>query len=192
MKKKIILKIILIIFALILTFFLFSKILIQNEKDKNLKKIEKFEKKTAQSNTIKDVNYKARDLNGNEYSIYAKEGEIDLSDKDIIILKDIESIIKLTDLSIIKIKSNYGKYNIINHDTNFYKNVYVIYNENNITAEYLEFSLQRNLMLISDDVIFSNLKNRIKADVVKMNLKTKDTEIFMYDKNELVKIINNN
>ena len=83
MKKKIILKIILIIFALILTFFLFSKILIQNEKDKNLKKIEKFEKKTAQSNTIKDVNYKARDLNGNEYSIYAKEGEIDLSDKDI-------------------------------------------------------------------------------------------------------------
>ena len=192
MKKKIILKIILIIFTLILSYLLFSNIFRNKEKDKDLKKIEDLEKKIVQSNTIKDVNYKAIDLNGNEYSIYAKEGEIDLSDKDIIILKNIESTIKLTDLSIIKIKSNYGKYNIINHDTNFYKNVYVIYNENKITAEYLEFSLQRNLMLISDDVIFSNLKNRIKADVVKMNLKTKDTEIFMYDKNELVKIINNN
>ena len=192
MKKKIILKIILIIFTLILSYLLFSNIFRNKEKDKDLKKIEDLEKKIVQSNTIKDVNYKAIDLNGNEYSIYAKEGEIDLSDKDIIILKNIESTIKLTDLSIIKIKSNYGKYNIINHDTNFYKNVYVIYNENKITAEYLEFSLQRNLMLISDDVIFSNLKNKIKADVVKMNLKTKDTKIFMYDKNELVKIINNN
>ena len=192
MKKKIILKIILIIFTLILSYLLFSNIFRNKEKDKDLKKIEDLEKKIVQSNTIKDVNYKATDLNGNEYSIYAKEGEIDLSEKDIIILKDIESTIKLTDLSIIKIKSNYGKYNIINHDTNFYKNVYVIYNENKITAEYLEFSLQRNLMLISDDVIFSNLKNKIKADVVKMNLKTKDTKIFMYDKNELVKIINNN
>ena len=192
MKKKIILKIILIIFVLILSYLLFSNIFRNKEKDKDLKKIEDLEKKIVQSNTIKDVNYKATDLNGNEYSIYAKEGEIDLSEKDIIILKDIESTIKLTDLSIIKIKSNYGKYNIINHDTNFYKNVYVIYNENKITAEYLEFSLQRNLMLISDDVIFSNLKNKIKADVVKMNLKTKDTKIFMYDKNELVKIINTN
>ena len=191
MKKKTILKIILIIFILILSYFSFSKIFINKENDKDLKKIENFEKKTTQSNTIKDVNYKAIDLNGNEYSIYAKEGEIDLSDKDIIILKNIESTIKLADLSIIKIKSNYGKYNIINHDTNFYKNVYLIYKENKITGEYLEFSLQRNLMLISDNVIFSNLNNQIKADVVKMNLKNKDTKIFMYNKNELVKIISN-
>ena len=191
MKKKIILKIILIIFTLILSYLLFSNIFRNKEKDKDLKKIEDLEKKIVQSNTIKDVNYKAIDLNGNEYSIYAKEGEIDLSDKDIIILKNIESTIKLTDLSIIKIKSNYGKYNIINHDTNFYKNVYLIYKENKITGEYLEFSLQRNLMLISDNVIFSNLNNQIKADVVKMNLKNKDTKIFMYNKNELVKIISN-
>lgn len=192
MKKKNTLKIIVIIFILILSFFLFSKIFVSPKKIVDIKKIEDLEKKNIQSNTIKDVKYNAIDLSGNEYSLYAREGEIDISDKDIILLKDIESTIKLSDLSIIKIKSDYGKYNIINHDTIFNKNVYVRYKENKITGEYLDFSLKRNLMLISDNVIFSNLRNKMQADVVKMNLKTKDTKIFMYNNKELVKITSNN
>ena len=192
MKKKNNVKIILTIFLLILSFFLFSKIFVDPKKNVEIKKIESLEKKIVQSNTIKDVKYNAIDLSGNEYSLYAREGEIDILDKDIILLKNIMATIKLSDLSIIKIRSDYGKYNIINHDTIFNKNVYASYKENKITGEYLDFSLQRNLMLISENVIFSNLNNKMKADVIKMNLKTKDTKIFMYNNNELVKITGNN
>ena len=37
-------------------------------------------------------------------------------------------------------------------------------------------------MIISKNVIFTNLKNILKADVIEMNIKTKDTKIFMYEK----------
>lgn len=192
MKKKIILKIISIIFILTLSFFLFSKIFINPKKVGNLEKITETEKKIIQSNIIKDVNYKARDLSGNEYSLYAKEGEINLSNKDFVLLKDIISTIKLSDLSIITITSDFGKYNIINHDTIFNKNVYVVYEENKINGEYLDFSLQRNLISISEKVVFSNFNNTMRADVIEINLKTKDAKIFMKDDNELIKIISKN
>jgi len=39
-------------------------------------------------------------------------------------------------------------------------------------------------------VVYTNLENVLKADVVEMNLKTKDTKIFMYKNNEKVNIKN--
>ena len=37
-------------------------------------------------------------------------------------------------------------------------------------------------MIISKDVVYNNLKNTLKADVIEINIKTKDTKIFMYEK----------
>ena len=153
MKKKNTLKIIVIIFILILSFFLFSKIFVSPKKIVDIKKIEDLEKKNIQSNTIKDVKYNAIDLSGNEYSLYAREGEIDISDKDIILLKDIESTIKLSDFSIIKIKSDYGKYNIINHDTIFNKNVF-----HNIRFIFIIF-IQIFFLLIYYNMVNNNQLN---------------------------------
>ena len=49
----------------------------------------------------------------------------------------------------------------------------------------MDFSLERNSMIISKDVNYSNLENILKADVVEINIKTKDTKIFMYDKKKI-------
>ena len=43
-------------------------------------------------------------------------------------------------------------------------------------------------MIISKNVIYTNLENILKADVVEINLKTKDSKIFMYEKNKKVNI----
>ena len=43
-------------------------------------------------------------------------------------------------------------------------------------------------MIISKNVIFTNLTNSLKADVIEMNIKTKDTKIFMYENNKKVNI----
>ena len=61
-----------------------------------------------------------------------------------------------------------------------------------ITGEYLDFSLQRNLMIISKDVIYTNIKNILKADVVEIDIKTKDTKIFMHGEEEKVNIKSKN
>ena len=36
-------------------------------------------------------------------------------------------------------------------------------------------------MVISKNVIYSNLDNVLNADVIETNIKTKDTRIFMYE-----------
>ena len=91
----------------------------------------------------------------------------------------------------IKITSDFGKYNILNYDTIFNQNVVSIYLDNKITSEYLDFSLTRNSMIITRDVIFTNTENTLKADVVEMNIETKDTKIFMFDNKRKVNIQNN-
>ena len=43
-------------------------------------------------------------------------------------------------------------------------------------------------MLISRNVVYSNNDNTLKADVMEMNIKTKDTKIFMYEYGKKVNI----
>ena len=45
-------------------------------------------------------------------------------------------------------------------------------------------------MIVSKNVVYQNLNNSLKADVVEMNIKTKDTKIFMYEKDKQVNIKN--
>ena len=47
-------------------------------------------------------------------------------------------------------------------------------------------------MIISKNVIFTNLTNALKADVIEIDLKTKDTQIFMYENNKKVNIKSKN
>ena len=77
------------------------------------------------------------------------------------------------------IVSDFGKYNSDNFDTIFSKNVLISYLDNKINSEYLDFSMNRNTMVISKNVIFNNLKNILEADVIEMNLKTKDIQLLM-------------
>ena len=88
----------------------------------------------------------------------------------------------------IEISSDFGKYNIDNYDTIFSKNVIITYLDNKIKGEYLDFSLEKNLLIISKGVILKNNKNSLKADVVEMNIKTKDVKIFMYEENKKINI----
>ena len=43
-------------------------------------------------------------------------------------------------------------------------------------------------MIVSKNIIYTNLENILKADVIEMNIETKDTKIFMYEKEKKVNI----
>ena len=147
---------------------------------------------TVNSNIIKDVKYTSRDVSGNEYVITASEGEIDFSDSNIIFLTDVYATIILKNSNVITISSSYGKYNSNNFDTIFSKNVIINYLDNKITGEYLDFSPKRNSMIVSKNIVYTNLKNILKADVIEIDLKTKDTKIYMYENKKKVKIQSKN
>ena len=194
MKKKIFLKIVLILSLIIITWFVYSEYF-KEDKSKLSKPVnptsEIEEDAVYNSNIIKDINYTSRDLKGNEYILIAKEGEIDLDNSDIIFLTDVTAYIKLVKNSeLIVITSNYGKYNTINYDTIFSKNVKIDYVDNIITGDYLDFSMMKNLLIVSRNVVYKNLENTMKADVIELDTTTKDTKIFMYNSNEQVNVTN--
>ena len=159
-----------------------------NKNDKKDVSLKKIEENIYSSNIIKGVKYSSIDLNGNEYIITASTGEIDFKNTDIIFLKDVKAIIILKDNDKITITSNFGKYNITNFDTIFSKNVVVNYLQNKINGEYLDSSFDRNSLIISKNVVYKNEKNILKADVVEVDINTKDTKIFMYEKEKKVNI----
>ena len=39
-------------------------------------------------------------------------------------------------------------------------------------------------MIMTRDVVYTNLDNILQADVIEIDLKTKDTKIFMYEENK--------
>ena len=176
--------------TLLITLILYSKYFKEKEvsKEKNII----IEEKVYKSNIIKDVNYTTKDKDGNEYIINANQAEIDYSDANILFLTDVKAFIKLSNSEIITITSDYGKYNAENFDTIFSKNVLINYLENKINGEYLDFSYMRNSMIISKKVVFTNIENILEADVIEINIKTKDTKIFMYENEKKVNIKSKN
>ncbi len=189
MKNKIVWTIYVIFFFSIL-FFLYFKVIKKDKLNKTAQKLK--EDIIYNSNIIDNVNYKYKDNDNNEYTINAVRGEIDFTNDDVIYLTTVTALIKLNDGNIINITSDYGKYNTKNYDTIFSKNVKIEYLENKIIGEYLDFSMQRNSMIISRNVVYTNLENILKADVVEININTKDTKIFMYGKNKKVNVKSRN
>ena len=171
-----------IIFLIVINSKIFEK------KDTTLIKPQELKNEVYSSNKISDVKYTTKDADGNEYIITATEGEIDYTNTNFIYLTNIEATIKLINSDDISITSDYGKYNSGNFDTIFSKNVIINYLNNEITGEYLDFSLERNSLLMTKKVVYSNLENILKADALEMNLKTKDTRIFMYENQKKVNI----
>jgi len=188
--KKIFIIFFIFIFTFLASFLIFKKFF-EKKETLNLN-VSLPEENISNSNIIENVNYTSKDTQGSEYTINASKGEIDYSNSNILYLTNVYAIIKLKNSEKITISSDYGKYNSDNFDTIFSKNVIIKYLNNKITGEYLDLSLERNLMIISKKVIYNNLNNLLKADVIEINLKTKDTKIFMYENEKKVKITNQN
>jgi len=190
MKIKIIWVIIIFILTVLILILHFKDF--QNKKKVQIKKSNTTTFLKSNSNTFVDVKYSSEDSKGNKYIIEAKNGEIDISNPNIIFLTEVNALIELNNSNNIKIKSDYGKYNSDNLDTIFSKNVIITYLKNQINGEYLDFSIRRNSMIISRDVIYENIENILKADVVEIEIDTKNTKIFMYDKKKKVNIQSKN
>ena len=184
MKKKLFLSFFISSFIIFFSYYYFTKI----SKNKESEIVNKTDEITYTSNIIKNVNYSSKDAKGNEYIVDAEEGEIDYSNPNIIYLKNVKALIKLKNSNNINITSNFGKYYTNNYDTIFSKNVIITYLNNKINGEYLDFSIGRNSIIISKNVTYNDTKNILKADVIDMNIETKDTKIFMYENQKKVNI----
>ena len=191
MNKKKILKIFLVLLVLIILLILFLRFFNENKKNEKIN-LDVSKQNNIESNLIKGISFFSKDKKGNEYILKAEEGEVDLSNDKIIYLKKITAQVVLNNSEDIIIISDFGKYNIENYDTIFSKNVLIKYLDSRISSNYMEFSINKSLMTITNNVIYSNNDNLLKADAVEFNTDTKKVNIFMYNSSEKVKIISKN
>ena len=197
MKKKIIIFTIVVLFLIIINHFFLKNLDNDqlNNSNKNLEleiENEEIEKQTYSSNVLENVNYSSIDPEGNEYTIIASEGEIDIKNNQTIFLKNVKASIKLKNSDIILISSGFAKYNAANLDTIFTDNVVIENLENKIIGEYLDFSMLRKNIIISKDVVFKNKSNILKTDVIEIDIDTKDVKFYMNEKEKKVSIIKTN
>ena len=197
MKKKIILLFAVVLFLSVLNHFFFKNLDIDqlDNSSKNLDtkfKKEKLEEKSYSSNIIENVKYSSVDPKGNEYNISASKGEIDIKNNQTIFLKNVKATIKLKNSDIILISSGFAKYNAANLDTIFTESVVIENPQNKIIGEYLDFSMLRKNIIISKNVVFNDNSNILKTDVIEIDIDTKNTKFYMYEKDKKVSIVKTN
>lgn len=192
MNKKLVFQLLLILFliAFIAIFILyFSK---KNEKS-NISdiKIEKSNPDLANQNLLKNIQYNYNDNKGNNYEINAESGKIRLKNSDLIYMTNVTAYINLNNHETITINSDYANFNNKSYETKFIENVLIIQENQQITSEELYFSLEDNIILISKEVTFNKPGFNLKADKVEIDLITKNSKIFMDDKNKKIIVLKN-
>ena len=190
MNKKTGLQVIMVLIIILISLWFYLKYFTKNIEDaKETSIIERIDKNQNNTSTyINDINYVSSDAKGNKYQITAKQGEIKIENSDLMFLKGVEAFIFMKDSDMIKITSNFGKYNSKNYDTIFSENVIVIYPGHKITGVYLDFSFLNNLGTFTENVVYAGEKTNLFADKIEMNLGTKNTKIFMKDTGKKVLI----
>ena len=189
MNKKTVIQILLIFLIFLFSILFYLKYFKNSQKiSENIPKEEQqiITSQNDNSTYIDNVNYISSDTRGNRYQITAEQAEIKIEDPDVMLLENVVAYIFIKDSDTAMITSNFGVYNSKNYDTIFSENVIILYPGHKITGEYLDLSFLKNLGTISKDVIYKGEKTSLFADKVEINLTTKDTKIFMDDKNKKV------
>ena len=189
MKKLIQLSIFLI---LIIVSFSFYFNFLKTNKTSDLKEIEIKEDSSlleSDNNLIKNLEYNVTFDNNTKYTITAELSELKYEDDiEIVKMQFVTAIFNDKDGIPLIITSKNASYNNLNYNTSFSNSVKVIYLNNVLLSEKLDINFNKNIIKIYENVVYEGLQGTVKADNVKLNLMTKNIEIFMQNKDEKIEV----
>ena len=194
MNKKIIIQLILFFVITLFISLFFFKYLVKtkigksdtNELDHSSISNKEF------SNIIENIEYTSNDNIGNEYIIKAEYGEILDKDSNVILMKNVNAEINFHNNEKITISSSQAIYNTINYDTNFKENVFVKYAQHNVRSDNLDVLFKDHKIKLYNKINYNNLNTNILADVMEIDLLTKDLKIYMNENNKKINATYNN
>ena len=201
MGKKKLIQLFLLFLLILVTFFVLNIYYKSDKTIKSSKKIEVSEdiKSKDGKSIIQDIKYTSNNNNGDIFEILADYGEPSTEiDNQMFLTKVIANII-LKDRSSIKLTSDYANFNTKTFETTFIDNVKIFRNDETIFGKelYLVFDqtsevlinnsdVDQNLIRISHDVIIKKPGYILKADVLEIDLITKNTKVYMNNKKDKV------
>ena len=193
MQKKTLIQLtlLLLIFAIIIIFYKSYFGNLNQVKIKNVIK-EDLNKEIVKKgiNQIEKVSYTSQDLDGNSYSVKSEFGEFDQNKPDIMLLTNVKATILTKNSEPITIYSKKSLYNNLNYNTNFYDDVQITYKDHKIFSNNFDLIFNEKTGTIYNNVIYKNLNTMLYADKIDIDLISKDSKIYMFDKSKKVKIKN--
>lgn len=137
-------------------------------------------------NLTKEIEYITSNNNGDTFKIFAKYGTSSLKNTNILILEIVNGVISSNDKSNIYISSDFAEYNYENQNSKFYKNVEIKYDNKKITCDNLDLKISDNIAVAYNNVMIENEKSTMKAQIIEMDISTKDISINSKDKVKVV------
>ena len=128
-------------------------------------------------NEILNLTFEKFDSNGNKYLINAQKGILDNENQEIIYMSDIEASLIYLNNDKLVISSNEAIFNKENFKTTFSKDVKLIYQEHLLESDNLDFLINKNIAIFKDNVKYYNQDIEAFADIVNINLLTKEIDI---------------
>ena len=193
MLKKKLLQLCLLMIVIVITILFYKIYFVKKNMPTVSKKIQKNNNLDVEnSNLIYNIEYISEFKDGSFYVITSEVGELVFNQPGLIKMEKVIATINLNNSSPIKISSDGAIYDNVNHNTKFYENVIMNYNEHNTNSDNLDLLLDKNLVTLFNNVIYKNLDAELKADKMEIDLITKNSKIFMNDFSDKINIVSIN
>ena len=203
MNKKTIIQILLVTILIIASFSIFNFFYIPKEGDQKLESEKKTnidnELNNTDKNIIKDIEYSLNNDNGNIYRVIADFGEVKIDNPDLMFLTNVTAIVIFNDKMSIILTSDFADFNSKTFETTFLNNVQVKKDKEIITGDELYLVLENNdkeilnkpdieenLIRISHNVMYKKPGYILKADILELDLISKNIKIYMLNENEKI------
>ena len=144
------------------------------------------------SNLIRNLRYDVNFENGTTYNITAELSEIIyVNNEETVKMQKVTAIIIDKGALPFIIKSDNAIFNNTSYNTSFNNNVIIDYMKNSIRSEKLFLDFENSVVIINNNIVYEGMNGKGEADNIKIDLKTKNVQIFMDKSNEKVKITSN-
>ena len=177
-------------FTILITIFFLYKI--YSEKKISTKESNTKDNKlnlSSENNIIKNLKYEVNFENGTTYNIIAELSELTYENgEEVVKMQKVIAVFINNDGIPLIIKSDNAIFNNTNYNTIFSNNVSIDYIKNLIKSEKLFLDFKNNVVTINDNIVYEGINGVGKADNIKIDLITKNVQIFMNEKNKKIEI----
>ena len=164
---------------------------INNNSTQNLedKPATNFIKKEKSNNLIKNLKYEVMLDGSGKYIIEADLSELNYIDNiETVFMSNVTAEILDTNNNKIIIASDDAVFNTVTYNTTFKNNISINYLQNVITSDKIDFNFKKNIIIISENIIYKNLNTFVKTDNIKINLITKKIKMYMNNPEDKIEL----
>ncbi len=167
-------------FILIFTFYKYFYIesVVENTNENKIieTEVDKIIQENDKDSVIYNLSYKKFDMQNNAYFIEASKGTINENTNEVLMI-DVKATINYKDNEELFIFSNNAIFNNKTFQTNFYNGVKLIFRDQKLESDNLDFLFDKNIAIFRDNVRYENLDTNMFSDEILINLLTKEVTI---------------